>query len=732
MNLVISAGDHPAKRKMTLEEKAMIIKDQAVELSGISPRLFSPETRTRSGRDVGLTSVLVDSSKNGYGAYLETPNPLAYSIDNGWVAVYRQWGGFDATAGYIGVAQSEDGEEWYVEQRINTAYPEGVEEPDLPTATGTPQGRYPSAAVSSTHNKATAIWNEYTNSSNGGGTYGGRPMYAYDFFGLGMNTNFSSPYNLNNGCATFPCDPPDLWNGNVQMVDGDDGATRLFAAYNSWAGGTDAHMIRSLNITNGYITPADPYIFTDYSNEMDDEGNCLWYECSGYTGTADFHVNNDGVGYMANTSWTANSDFEEPYLHTIFFKKTEDYGETWTSDEGYMNSGYYYMADSVIFRLSDSLYTLWSNNTDMYPEMPWYPWAECTDDYGDTYTCGDTIMYDDSDNAYFFTPGWFIHYAYDMITDQDGGFHFVAPNYPFVCLDVDGGCEDSDGDGLADSIYWENRMGGAGMMHFYNPDPIESPNAWTANLIQDFSDAYYADWTASDIFILNDAIYYFYPQISPSYEDGSEVLWYGAFNMSAGDFDPDTVFYLPSDMDLYMAKSTDMGMTWSEPENVTNTPGGIFPDKQLEVGIHLASVGSDTEIGVFYQMPEFNVETYPPATGYEDYMNRVYVGVYTNDEGGTAGLDEGSLVPDEFILRQNYPNPFNPLTHISYSLKTAGEVHMDLYDVRGNWVRSLVSGMKPAGGHEYVLDASDMSSGLYFYTMAVNGSSKTRKLVLMK
>ena len=270
------------------------------------------------------------------------------------------------------------------------------------------------------------------------------------------------------------------------------------------------------------------------------------------------------------------------------------------------------------------------------------------------------------------------------------------------------------------------------MMHFYNPDPIESPNAWTANLIQDFSDAYYADWTASDIFILNDAIYYFYPQISPSYEDGSEVLWYGAFNMSAGDFDADTVFYLPSDMDLYLAKSTDMGRTWSEPENVTNTPGGIFPDKQLEVGIHLANVGSDTQIGVFYQMPEFSVETYPPATGYEDYMNRVYVGVYTNEEGGTVGLDERELVPDEFILRQNYPNPFNPLTHISYSLKTAGEVHLDLYDVRGNWIRSLVSGMKPAGGHEYVLDASDMSSGLYFYTMSINGSSKTRKLVLMK
>ncbi|SVB08528.1 uncharacterized protein METZ01_LOCUS161382, partial [marine metagenome] len=379
-----------------------------------------------SSRDNHWISTLVDSSKNGYGAYLETPNPLAYSVDNGWVAVYRQWGGFDATAGYIGVAQSEDGEEWFTEQKINTIYPEGVEEPELPTATGYPEGRYPSAAVSSVDNKPIAIWNEYTNSSSGGGTYGGRPMFTYDIYTIGENSNFGQVFNLNNGCATFPCDPPDLWNGNVVSVDGD-GGHKVLASYNSWAGGTDNYMLRSAAVFDGYINPAEPYIFTDYANEMDDEGNCLWYECSGYTGTIDFHINNEGVGYAANTSWTANSDFEEPYLHTIFFKKTEDYGETWTSDDGYMNSGYYYLPDSVIFRLSDSLYTLWSNNTDMYPDMPWYPWAECTDDYGVTYTCGDTVDYDDGLD-YFFTPGWFIHYAYDMMTDNDGGFHFVAPN----------------------------------------------------------------------------------------------------------------------------------------------------------------------------------------------------------------------------------------------------------------------------------------------------------------
>ena len=133
---------------------------------GIDP---GPAVRHGS-RDSDFFSTLVDSSKNGYGPYNGTPNPLAYSYDNGWVAVYRQWGGLEATAGYIGVAQSEDGEEWFVEQQINTTYPEGVSEPDLPTATGTPQGRYPSAAVSSEQNRATAIWNEYTNASSGRGS----------------------------------------------------------------------------------------------------------------------------------------------------------------------------------------------------------------------------------------------------------------------------------------------------------------------------------------------------------------------------------------------------------------------------------------------------------------------------------------------------------------------------------------------------------------------------------
>ena len=114
-------------------------------------------------------------------------------MDEGYVAVYRQFQGLTATAGYIGASQSEDGEEWFTEQALNTRYFTGEEEPNLPTATGTPQGRYPSAGFAP-GGFPTAIWNEYTNSDYGGGTYGGYPLYTYDSQGLGEFSTWSNPF----------------------------------------------------------------------------------------------------------------------------------------------------------------------------------------------------------------------------------------------------------------------------------------------------------------------------------------------------------------------------------------------------------------------------------------------------------------------------------------------------------------------------------------------------------
>ena len=96
---------------------------------------FGPKVNY-SNRDSDWSSSLIDSSLNGYGPYNPTPNPLAYAMDEGYVAVYRQFQGLNVTAGYIGASQSEDGEEWFTEQALNSRYPTGEEEPNLPHSNG--------------------------------------------------------------------------------------------------------------------------------------------------------------------------------------------------------------------------------------------------------------------------------------------------------------------------------------------------------------------------------------------------------------------------------------------------------------------------------------------------------------------------------------------------------------------------------------------------------------------
>ena len=115
-------------------------------------------------------------------------------------------------------------------------------------------------------------------------------------------------------------------------------------------------------------------------------------------------------------------------------------------------------------------------------------------------------------------------------------------------------------------------------------------------------------------------------------------------------------------------------------------------------------------------------------------MNYVYIGRYENDleSLGTGNSDEKDIIPAQFVLKQNYPNPFNPVTKISYSIDMASNVSLKLYDVRGGLVETLLNKRIHSGSHEYILDASHLSSGVYFYTMIVNDDSETRKLILMK
>ena len=94
-------------------------------------------------------------------------------------------------------------------------------------------------------------------------------------------------------------------------------------------------------------------------------------------------------------------------------------------------------------------------------------------------------------------------------------------------------------------------------------------------------------------------------------------------------------------------------------------------------------------------------------------------------------LNESGLISDN-SLSQNYPNPFNPITNISFSLSKAGYVSLKVFDIIGNQVAELIKEFKPEGIYDVQFDAKDLPSGIYVYTLNVNGHFKSQKMILMK
>jgi hypothetical protein len=92
----------------------------------------------------------------------------------------------------------------------------------------------------------------------------------------------------------------------------------------------------------------------------------------------------------------------------------------------------------------------------------------------------------------------------------------------------------------------------------------------------------------------------------------------------------------------------------------------------------------------------------------------------------------GTNVPGKFDLFQNYPNPFNPKTNIKFDLAKATNVKLTVYNALGQEVKTLVNEYKPAGSYVADFDATNLTSGTYFYTIRTNEFTQTKKMVVIK
>jgi len=103
----------------------------------------------------------------------------------------------------------------------------------------------------------------------------------------------------------------------------------------------------------------------------------------------------------------------------------------------------------------------------------------------------------------------------------------------------------------------------------------------------------------------------------------------------------------------------------------------------------------------------------------------------------TTNTDEESALPDRFVLRDNYPNPFNPQTVIPFELAESANVEINIYDVAGRYITTLLDERMSAGSHQVTWNTSvgqgrELSSGVYFYQVKSGNFNQVKKMMLIK
>jgi hypothetical protein len=150
-------------------------------------------------------------------------------------------------------------------------------------------------------------------------------------------------------------------------------------------------------------------------------------------------------------------------------------------------------------------------------------------------------------------------------------------------------------------------------------------------------------------------------------------------------------------------------------------------------GIHFSSTDRDSG--------EFNWEAPPGGTG----EVRLYIAghqgsrsgpnstiVLTSTEQTTAIDDVTFSMPDRYYISQNYPNPFNAATTIKYGIPERSHVTIEIYDILGRQVETLVDEERPAGQHQIVWRADNQPSGVYFYHIQAGEYESSDKMVFLR
>lgn len=232
------------------------------------------------------------------------------------------------------------------------------------------------------------------------------------------------------------------------------------------------------------------------------------------------------------------------------------------------------------------------------------------------------------------------------------------------------------------------------------------------------------------------------------------------------------------DTDVFLAKSTDGGVTWSSPKKVNNDTQKrdqfftwmsvdpitgiiyiVFYDRRdntnptsLETNVYLARSDDGGETFKNFRISESSFTPnanifFGDYTGIAAYNRKVYpiwmrmqgnlMSVWTapiDDSQLVTSVEEKEVVPAEFCLYQNYPNPFNAQTTISYYLNEPAQVNLKIYDSLGKEAANLLNGFQQAGIQKQNFNADNygLTSGVYICRLTTGKSEAVSKMIYLK
>jgi len=212
---------------------------------------------------------------------------------------------------------------------------------------------------------------------------------------------------------------------------------------------------------------------------------------------------------------------------------------------------------------------------------------------------------------------------------------------------------------------------------------------------------------------------YFVGWLTAKFDSSGNLLWYNRFkaNQSWEEYPyfalagPEDAIYITGNVGVVSGGTTYHGLETVRYNSDGSNPWVAEVNQYAGIGKGLA-LGSDLSlyaVGMFY----YSVLKYSQSnpTGFEEIS---------------------SEIPETFALNQNYPNPFNPSTKIRFNVPFESQVTLDVFNITGQKVVSLINGKLSAGYHEIIFNASDLLSGVYFYQLKAGEFTETKKMMLVK